>query len=86
MSKLPVVKIRELIRVLNKLGFFKHHCVGSHAQFKHLDGRRVTIPIHYGKDVKSGTLRGILNDINISAEEFILILKKKLSQKSKSNF
>lgn len=77
MPKLPVVKVKELIRVLNKLGFFEYHRVGSHAQFKHSDGRRVTIPIHYGKDVKSGILRGILNDIDLSVEKFILILKNR---------
>ena len=77
MPKLPVVKTRELIRVLSRLGFFEYHRVGSHAQFKHPDDRRVTIPVHYGKDVKTGTLRGILSDIDLSVEEFILILKNK---------
>lgn len=77
MPKLPVVKVRELIRVLNRLGFFEHHRVGSHAQFKHSDGRRTTISVHYGKDVKSGTLRGILQDIDISTEAFLKILKNK---------
>ena len=76
MPKLPVVKTRELIRVLSRLGFFEYHRVGSHAQFKHPDDRRVTIPVHYGKDVKTGTLRGILSDIDLSVEEFILIFKK----------
>ena len=75
MPKLPVVKARELIRVLNRLGFFEYHRVGSHAQFKHSDGRRTTIPIHYGKDVKSGMLRGILQDIDLTIEEFVKVLK-----------
>lgn len=77
MPKLPVVKIKELIRVLTILGFFEYHRVGSHAQFKHLDGRRTTIPIHFGKDIKKGMLRGILNDIDLTVEEFIFILKKR---------
>lgn len=77
MSKLPIVKVRELIRALNNLGFFEYHRVGSHAQFKHSDGRRTTISVHYGKDVRSGALRGILNDINVSVGEFTLALKKK---------
>mgnify|MGYP001577684823 FL=1 len=75
MPKLPVVKVKELLRVLNKLEFFEYHRTGSHAQFKHSNGRRVTVPIHYGKDIKTGTLKGILNDIDLSAEEFISILK-----------
>lgn len=75
MSKLPVIKSRELVRVLNRLGFFEFHRVGSHAQFKHSDGRKITVPVHGGKDMKKKTLRGIIDDLNISVEEFIKILK-----------
>lgn len=76
MSKIPVIKSRELIRVLQKLGFFKHHQVGSHAQFKHTDGRRITIPIHSGKDLKRKILKGIIDDLEITVEKFISLLKK----------
>ena len=79
MSKLPILKAKELIRVLDKLCSFKYHQVGSHAQFKHGDGRRTTIPIHGGKDVGKKMLRGIINDINISPEKFIKVLKKLIS-------
>jgi predicted RNA binding protein YcfA (HicA-like mRNA interferase family) len=77
MSKLPVIKAKELIRVLNKLGFFEHHRVGSHAQFKHQDGRRATVPVHYGRDINKGTLGGIIKDIDLTVDEFILVFKKK---------
>ncbi len=60
MPKLPVIKARELIKVLNKLGFYKHHQVGSHAQFKHPDGRRITVPIHPGKDITKKPLKASL--------------------------
>ena len=76
MPKLPIVKSQELIRVLKRLGFFKYYQVGSHAQFKHPDGRRATISIHKGKDIKKKTLKGILDDLEISADEFIKILRK----------
>jgi len=77
MPKLPVLKGRELIRALFQLGFFECHRVGSHAQFKHSDGRRITAPVHGGKDITSGTLRGIISDLGVSVEEFITILKKR---------
>ena len=77
MPKLPVIKTRELIRVLKKLGFFKYHQVGSHAQFKHPDGRRITVPIHTGKDITRKTLKGIINDLGLSIDEFINQLKNK---------
>ncbi|OGZ31792.1 MAG: hypothetical protein A3H02_01925 [Candidatus Niyogibacteria bacterium RIFCSPLOWO2_12_FULL_41_13] len=75
MPKLPIVKARELIRVLRKLGFEEFHRVGSHAQFKRGDGRRTTVPIHSGKDIKKKTLKSILDDLEISIKEFIKILK-----------
>jgi len=76
MPMLPVIKSRELIRVLHALGFFLHHQVGSHAQFKHPDGRRVTVPIHAGKDINRKTLKGIIDDLHLSVEEFITLLKE----------
>ncbi len=75
MPKLPVIKAKDLNRALRRLGFFEHHRVGSHAQFKHRDGRRVTVPIHLGKDIKKKTLKSIINDLDISIEEFIKMLK-----------
>lgn len=77
MPKLPVIKAKELIRVLSRLGFFESHRVGSHAQLKHADGRKVTVPIHKGRDMKPGLLRGIINDLDIKVDEFIKFLKSK---------
>lgn len=76
MPRLPVIKVKELIRVLERIGFFKHHQVGSHAQFKHFDGRRVTVPVHYGRDVRKKMLSGIIDDVGVTVEEFIALLKK----------
>jgi len=75
MPKLPIIKAKELIRVLNRLGFFETHRVGSHAQFRNRDGGRVTVPIHRGKDLKKKVLRGIINDLEVSVEEFVKFLK-----------
>lgn len=77
MPKLPIVKYKKLIKVLMSVGFFEHRQRGtSHLIMKHPDGRRATIPIHPGKDIPRGTLKGILNDMEISTQEFIKILKK----------
>jgi len=75
MPKLPIIKAREFIRAIRKLGFVEFHQVGSHIQFKHEDGRRVTIAVHKGKDMKKKTLRGIIEDLELSVEEFIKILR-----------
>lgn len=77
MPKFPVIKAKELIKVLQRLGFAKHHQVGGHAQFKHSDGKRVTVPLHPGRNIGKKTLKGIIDDLEIRIEEFIKILKKK---------
>lgn len=72
MPKLPTIKDRQLIRALKKLGFFEHRQRGtSHLIMAHPDGRRTSVPIHPGKDIPRGTLKGILRDLEISTEEFI---------------
>jgi len=76
MPKLPVIKAPKLLRVLLKAGFVKHHQVGSHIQLKHPDGRRTTIPFHPSKEIRRGTLRAIIDDLDITVDEFIKLLKK----------
>lgn len=76
MPKLPVVKASKLLRTLKKLGFYKYHQVGSHVQLKHPDGRRVTIPYHPSQEIKRGTLKAIIDDLEITVDEFIKALKK----------
>lgn len=71
MPKLPVVKARELLKILKRLGFYEYHQVGSHIQLKHLDGRRTTIPYHPSREIRRGTLRAIIDDLDMTVEEFI---------------
>lgn len=75
MPKLPVVKAKVLYKTLLKIGFEKHHQSGSHIQLKHADGRRTTIPYHPSNEIRPGTLKAILDDLDITVEEFIQILK-----------
>ena len=68
MAKLASIRPKDLVRALGKLGFYKHNQVGSHATFKHADGRRVTIPLH-NRELKKGLLHGILKDVDMNIEE-----------------
>ena len=78
MPKLPILKNKELIKILFKMGFYKCRQRGtSHLIMAHPNGKRTTIAIHQGKDIPTGTLKAILRDINISVEEFIKIAKDK---------
>ncbi|MEK7518209.1 MAG: type II toxin-antitoxin system HicA family toxin [Patescibacteria group bacterium] len=71
MSKLAPIRGRELILILEKLGFEKAHQKGSHVRMKHSDSRRTSVPVHSGEKVGVGLLRKILRDVNISRDEFI---------------
>lgn len=70
MPKLPVVKASKLLRILKKFGFQEYHQAGSHIQLKHPDGRRTTIPHHPSKEIRRKTLKAIIDDLEMTVEEF----------------
>ncbi len=70
-EKLPVISGKELISLLEKLGFVVIRINGSHHRLKHPDGRITTVPVHKNNPVPKGLLRKILReDIEISIEDF----------------
>jgi predicted RNA binding protein YcfA (HicA-like mRNA interferase family) len=73
--KLPVVSGEDLIRALKKLGYQAIRQKGSHVRlYPPADSQRVptTVPLH--DEVAKGTLKGILRDANITAEQLIELL------------
>ncbi|AGF50620.1 ssr1766 [Synechocystis sp. PCC 6803] len=76
MSNLPSVQAKDFIRVIKKLGFFLERQKGSHAIYKNTQGNRVVVPIHPGKDLKQGTLMGMIKDIGLEKEKFFDLLQK----------
>ncbi len=71
--KMPIICAREILRALERAGFYFHHQTGSHIVMRHADGRRTTVPFHRG-DMKMGTIRALLREAKISIEEFIDLL------------
>lgn len=65
---------KEMCKILQKLGFEMIHGKGSHFRFKHPDGRRTVVPVHSNEDLVKGLLREILNQINITREDFERLL------------
>ncbi|MFH1608192.1 MAG: type II toxin-antitoxin system HicA family toxin [archaeon] len=75
MAKLPLLSAREVIKILNKLGFRFRRQEGSHMFFEHSDGRTTVIPNHPGQDIGRGLLNKIIkHDLQISREEFMQLL------------
>ena len=76
MPKLPILKPREVLRVLSKAGFYVHHQTGSHARLFHTARPdRVTVPIHPG-DLPSSVLISIIRQSGMTKEEFLNLLEE----------
>jgi predicted RNA binding protein YcfA (HicA-like mRNA interferase family) len=71
MPGIPVLKAREVISILNALGFVEVRQRGSHKQFRHTDGRATTVPMHAGRDISPILLRQIAKDIGVPVDEFL---------------
>ena len=74
--KLPLLSPKELCKFLEKEGFQFIRQKGSHRFYRHTDGRTTVVPIHTNKDIKRGLLKGILDEIRMSREEFFQRFKK----------
>jgi predicted RNA binding protein YcfA (HicA-like mRNA interferase family) len=72
MPKLPIISGDKAVQVLEKIGFRKSRQTGSHVILKRLtsEGEIVcVVPRH--RELKIGTLRGVLRQAEISPDEFI---------------
>ena len=68
---MPILKPREIVLLLETLGFIEIRQRGSHKQFRHADGRCTTVPFHAGRDISPILLRQIAKDIGLSVDEFL---------------
>lgn len=75
MGNIPVLKPREVVLLLEILGFVEVRQRGSHKQFRHADGRCTTVPFHAGRDISPILLRQIAKDIGLSMDEFLKVGK-----------
>jgi predicted RNA binding protein YcfA (HicA-like mRNA interferase family) len=69
LSDLPV---RKVVHVVESIGFVYVRTKGSHAVYRHDDGRIVVIPQH--GTVKRGTLTSITRQAGRTAAEFLALL------------
>ena len=69
-SSIPSVPGAKVVKALEGVGFAVVRVNGSHRIMRHPDGRSVAVPVHSGRDIAQGTLRGILTSIGMTPEEF----------------
>ena len=71
MGSLPTLKPREVVALLEALGFAEIRQRGSHKQFRHADGRGTTVPFHAGRDISPTLLRKIAKDVGLTPEQLL---------------
>lgn len=77
MAKLGIYKPRQVVRALERAGWFVSHQTGSHVIMeKEGEEATLSIPSHKGRDVKRGTLAALLRDAGIKQSEFLDLLRK----------
>lgn len=72
MPKLPVLSGVEVIKRLERLGFEQVRQRGSHVVLRRGDAGCV-VPLH--KEVKTGTLAGVLRQAGLPQDEFLAVTK-----------
>ncbi len=75
MSKSPKVTGKVIIKALKILGFQVARIKGSHHILKHKDGRMTVVPVHSNEVIGPGLLNKILQDCELTNEEFLTLLK-----------
>jgi predicted RNA binding protein YcfA (HicA-like mRNA interferase family) len=60
----------DLERVARLLGFIRARQRGSHARWKHPDGRATTIPVHSSVEIGGWLFDEVLKQPGISEQEF----------------
>lgn len=76
MSKLTIISARQMMAILIGMGFQEIRQKGSQKFFTHADGRSTVIPDHPGEDLGRGLIRKILNDIEITSDEYERLRKR----------
>jgi len=73
-EKLPRIKARDIIKILEKKGFVLVRQSGSHKIYRDNAGKRVTVPYHSNKILHPKVLKSIMRDAEITIEELRKLL------------
>lgn len=76
MSKLKIIDAKTMEKLLLRLGFEKVRQKGSHAFYRHPDGRTTTIPHHKARVLARPLIREILRETEITVDDYNNHLKR----------
>jgi len=71
-EKLPRVTATDIIKALEKAGFFLARQSGSHKIYKNEQGKRATVPFHSGDILHPKVVKSILKDAGLTIEDLKL--------------
>lgn len=74
MPKLPVISGPEAVKALQRAGFIVRRQSGSHVVLTSGE-RTISVPVHGGRDLKPGTLRSIIRDAGLTADDLRRLLE-----------
>ncbi len=74
MSKLPSVTGKKTVKALRKADFEVIRIKGSHHFLRDLEGRTTVVPVHGKEIIGPGLLHKILNDCELTVDEFTNLL------------
>ena len=74
MPKLPVISGPEAVKALQRAGFVVRRQSGSHVVLTSGE-RTISVPVHGGRDLKPGTLRSIIRDAGLTADDLRRLLE-----------
>jgi len=75
-SRLQLINAKTMEKLLLRLGFEKVRQKGSHAFYRHADGRITTIPYHKARMLARPLIREIPREIEITIDDYNTHLKK----------
>jgi predicted RNA binding protein YcfA (HicA-like mRNA interferase family) len=74
MSRLPALKPRQVVSVLERAGFVVVRIAGSHYQMFNARTRRHTTVPHHNRDLPRGTISAIIQQAGLTRDEFLKLL------------
>jgi len=74
MPILPRLTARQIVTILERVGFSLARQSGSHMIYKNAAGKRVTVPFHGSKVLHPKVLQSILRDADLTLESLNKLL------------